>query len=194
MHDVDIMIDEGSTLFPADQFMNTPMWLRKMWAQHRHNGIRIVMLTQDFKAIDINCRRMLWKAYYMKKVIGSRDISPTLPALKRCTIENFFNPRVSTVWGVYTKQEIDPSLMEHDPMTFLAMHMDDEKREQYQELKLVGRKNMHLITWRKINLYNTQQDVKEFETKTFYRHITAKCDNPACEYEHTSHKLDTDYI
>jgi hypothetical protein len=193
LHDCDIMIDEGGTLFPADKFADTPMWLRKMWAQHRHNGIRIVMLTQSFKNIDINCRRMLWKAYYMQKRIGSRDITPTLPPLKPWTILNFLTPCASTVWGIYTKQEIDPEIMENDPMTMLAMHMSEEKEKNMQEMKLVGHKEMHLITWHKISLYNTMQDVKEFESKPFYHHIAAKCESESCKFEHVTHKLDTDF-
>jgi len=109
MHDVDILIDEGASLFPADGYKDTPMWMRKLWSQHRHNGIRIVMLTQDYRGIDINIRRMLWTAYHMTKVCGSRDISPTLPPLVKWTILNFLNPFKTVIWGLYYKRKISPT-------------------------------------------------------------------------------------
>jgi len=77
IHDVDIAIDECNTLFPADGYKDLPEWLRNLFAQHRHRGIRILLLTQDYRAVDINIRRMLWAAYNVKKWIGSRDIAAT---------------------------------------------------------------------------------------------------------------------
>lgn len=184
-HDVDIFVDEGSTLFPADKWADTPIWLRKMFAQHRHNGIRFVMLTQDFKGIDINARRMIWQAYFMKKEMGSRDISPTLPALHEWSLLNPFN----SVWGFYSKQRIDPQVMEMDPMTLLTLKLNEKKADDYAELKLVGNKEYHLITWHKVNLYDTTQDVKEYEVKREIEHIEVKCNHPNCGFTHKSHKL-----
>lgn len=188
-HDVDIFIDEGATLFPADGWTDTPMWLRKMWAQHRHNGIRILMLTQDYMSIDINCRRMLWDAFYMHKVMGSRDISATLPPLARWTWANFLDPRKHVIWGMYTKQRFDPLIMKKNVMVIYDVEMDKDKEKQLQDLKMVGWKQRHLITWRKVNLYDTQQNVKEIEPKRELDHIEVKCDNPGCAYIHKSHRL-----
>jgi len=189
LHDADIMIDEGATLFPADMYKYTPLWLRKMWAQHRHNGIRIVMLTQDYKAIDVNCRRMVWQAYFVHKIMGSRDISPTLPPLVKWSPLNVLNPRKSVVWGLYSVQRVDPQILEGDPLTMLGLKLDEEKAEAYAKLKLVGVSTWHLITWHKVNLYDTTQDVREFSLKREYEHIEGKCENPMCEYIHVGHRL-----
>jgi hypothetical protein len=188
-HDVDIFIDEGSTLFPADGWSLTPMWLRKMWAQHRHNGIRIVMLTQDFMAIDINCRRMLWQSYFVNKIVGSRDISPTLPALSKWTIQNFLNPLKHVVWGIYSSRRFDPLIMRNDALAMLTIQLDEKLQEDYADLKLIGGSKLHLITWRKIQLYDTTQNVKEFEPRRELEHIEALCKKPNCGYVHKTHRL-----
>lgn len=185
-HDVDLFIDEGSTLFPADRWADTPIWLRKMWAQHRHNGIRVVMLTQDFKAIDINVRRMVWQSYLIKKVLGSRDISPTLPPLHQWSITSPFG----SVWGMYTKQRIDPRVMEDNGNFELALRMQgEEAKKAYEELKLIGGSEFHLITWHKINLYDTTQDVKEYDVKREIEHIEVDCKHENCGYKHRTHRL-----
>ena len=185
-HDVDLFIDEGSTLFPSDKWADTPIWLRKMWAQHRHNGTRIVMLTQDFKGIDINCRRMVWQSYLVKKVFGSRDISPTLPPLHKWSPIAPFG----AVWGIYTKQRIDPRVMEDNPQFELHMKLQgEETRKAYEDLKLVGGSEWHLITWHKINLYDTTQDVKEYEVRREIEHIEVACTHEACNYVHRTHRL-----
>jgi len=162
LHDVDIFIDEGATIFPSDSWSQTPLWLRVAWAQHRHRGIRMLMLTQDYMSIDINARRMLWRAYYMKKLIGSRDISPTLPPLHPWTIKNFFSKK-KLIWGVYSLQEFDPLVLKLDTLALLTTQLDERRREQYEELRLTGRPSNHLITTKKVGLYNTMQDVKEWK-------------------------------
>ena len=200
LHDVDLSIDEGATLFPSDGWTDTPMWLRKMWAQHRHNGIRILMLTQDYNGIDINCRRMLWDSFYMRKILGSRDISPTLPALYPWTIANVLNPYKSTVWGIYSKRRIDPTLMKSQATTILVdIKTNDDKRKAYQELKLLGAPSLHLITWKKCHFYDTTQNVKEYEVPLEIEHIEATCggmtkdkktgETIPCAYVHLRHKI-----
>jgi len=185
-HDVDLFVDEGSTLFPADKWSDTPIWLRKMWAQHRHNGIRVIMLTQDFKGIDINIRRMVWQSYLVKKVIGSRDISPTLPPLHKWSVLQPFG----AVWGMYTKQRIDPRMIENNANFEIQMKLQtEETRKAYSDLKLIGGSEWHLITWHKINLYDTTQDVKEYEVKREIEHIEVKCKHPECNYTHRTHRL-----
>lgn len=192
LHDVDLFIDEGSTLFPADKYADTPYWLRKMWSQHRHRGIRIVMLTQDYKGVDINCRRMVWQAYWMRKRIGSRDISPTLPALYPWSFWNMLNPFRSVVWGVYTKQPLDPSMLEENSDLVLRVEMDKKKKsanvENLREMDFVGRPEVHFITWWKTQLYDTTADIKEFEHKVEYAHIEGKCEDISCGYKHVIHK------
>lgn len=191
LHDCDLMVDEGSTLFPADGYANTPMWLRKLWAQHRHNGIRIVMLTQDYEAIDINCRRMLWKTFFVQKRIGSRDITPTLPPLYRWTIFNFLNPKRDVIWGVYTSQEMSPTLIKNKPETLLQLQLNPEgdQAKKMEEVELIGWPKPHVISWWKCNLYDTTQDVKEYQLRREYEHLVGVCKEPDCDYEHVTHRL-----
>lgn len=189
LHDCDLMIDEGSTIFPADGWQDQPMWLRKLWSQHRHNGIRIVMLTQDFKGIDVNIRRMCGASYRMRKLIGSRDISPTLPALSRWTIWNLLHPFRSVIWGVYYRWRIDPSLMEADTKAQLILEVNQKEREKMQKIRLVGIPTFHFITWWKVNLFDTTQDVREFKYSLELEHIEAECKEPYCKKKHITHRL-----
>lgn len=180
-HDIDLFCDEGSTLFPATAKGATddmPLWMKKYIAQHRHNGIRIVLLTQDFMGINITARRCLWDSYYMHKVIGSRDISATLPPVK-------------FIWGIYEKQRISPELMRSDSNSILVeLKMADEKKKKaLNELKLVGIPSIHWIGRHKCNLYDTTQDVAEIEIKREIEHIEVKCKHPLCGYVHKTHKL-----
>lgn len=159
-HDVDIFVDEGALLFPPEEWKNTPKWLRKMWMQHRHRGIRIVMLTQDYQAIDINARRMVWRAYHVKKIIGSRDPAPTLPLLYKWNLKNLFHPFKNVVWGIIQIRNFDPMLFKQDTLQLLKVALYPEEQENLQKLKLMGFSKFRLITWFKINLYDTLEDVK----------------------------------
>jgi len=101
LRNVDIAIDEVGNYFPADGWLNLPRWLRALFAQHRKRGIRIFANTQDYKAVDINFRRMVGVAYRMRKLFSSRDISATLPPVK-------------TVYGLIMRQQFDPSQIEQE--------------------------------------------------------------------------------
>jgi hypothetical protein len=166
-HDIDIMIDEGALWFPAKEVLRTPQWLIEMWTLHRHRGIRILMCTQDYAGIDLNVRRMAGAGYYMHKVRGSRDISPTLPPLSRWTILNFLNPRRSVVWGYYKKRRIDPMVLKHDPVAVMSISLDEKRLEDLSNLRLIGRATTHFITWYKISLYDTTQDITEYDKKLY---------------------------
>lgn len=180
-HDVDLFCDEGSTLFPATAKGATddmPLWMKKFISQHRHNGIRIVLLTQDFMGINITARRCLWDSFYMHKVTGSRDISATLPP-------------VNFIWGWYSKQRISPDLMKSDSNAVLIdlKMAGEEKKKALEDLKLVGVPSLHWIGRHKCKLYDTQQDVAEIEIKREIEHIEVRCKHPDCGYIHRTHKL-----
>lgn len=187
LHDCDLLIDELGTIFPADGFAETPLWIRKMWAQHRHNGLRIVGLTQDYKNCDINARRMLWKAYYLQKRIGSRDITPTLPSLEKWSVKNLLNPKKNVVWGIYTKQEISPEVLDQDKDAVINIALEKQNIKDLQELRLVGVPIPHFITWNKTHLFDTTQNIKEFKMVREVEHIEAIC--KTCGKKHESHKL-----
>ena len=189
LHDCDILVDEGSTLFPADRYGETPRWLCKMWAQHRHRGIRIVMLTQDYSAIDINCRRMLWKAYIMKKRFGSRDITPTLPPLVKWSIWNFLHPRRRTIWGLYTKQQVSPEMLEADNDSLTFLPLQEQKVSMLKKVRMISIPRPHFITAWKCFLYDTTQDIIEVKEEQEYEHQVGRCVDKECNFTHISHKL-----
>jgi len=191
LHDCDLLIDEGATLFPAKKD-DIPMWLRKLWAQHRHNGIRIIMLTQDFKGVNISIRRMCWKAYLMKKEMGSRDISATLPPLVPFSWKALFTFK-PFVWGIYSKREIDPEIVENDvtAVKIQIKRLDDEseKADELRDLELIGRPEYRAITWEAINRYDTTQNVKEYDFKHELEHIVGICKFPNCGKTMETHKI-----
>jgi hypothetical protein len=96
VRDVDIVWDEVATYLDSTQWQNVPLELKRWLQQHRKFGIDIYGNTQDFPMIDISMRRLVHRAFLMKKLVGSRDKSATRPAPKR-------------VWGLIIMREIDPA-------------------------------------------------------------------------------------
>jgi len=153
LHDVDVVIDELANYAPADGWKDLPRWLRKMFAQHRHRGIRIYANTQDYMAVDINFRRMVSKAYEVQKMMGSRDISATLPPIRY-------------VWGVIIKREFDPAQIEEMGVN--------------APLKRKGLPKLLLITKRLIETYDTTQDLPEYMPDSL-EHVELNCVDPLCK-------------
>lgn len=92
--DCDIIIDEIQVYFDSSQWKELGLDIKRFLQIHRHLGINIYGTTQDFKMVDIAMRRLTKKAYWCRKMIGSRDISATLPDIK--------NP-----WGLIMLREIE---------------------------------------------------------------------------------------
>lgn len=181
IHDIDLFCDEGATLFPATSKGaddDLPMWLKKFITQHRHNGIRIVLLSIDFMGINILARRCVWDAWYMRKIIGSRDPSPTLPP-------------INWIWGLYSQQRISPELIKANANSVLLdlKLSGEKKREAMQDLKLIGGTQWHLITRHKCKLYDTTQNVAAIDIKREIEHISVACKHPGCGYVHKTHRL-----
>lgn len=148
LRDVDIIWDEIARHLPADKWGDTPDDMRALFAQHRKRGIRIYANTQDYKAVDINFRRMVGEAYKLKKIIGSRDISVTLPPVKR-------------IWGLIFKRKFNPEQIE--------VEKDIEKLETQGIPKII------FIRKKYINAYNTAQEIPKYEIKEL-EHIERICD------------------
>lgn len=98
---IDVIWDEIAVELPCDGWKDTDPEIRKFFAQHRHRGIRIFANTQDYKMMDINARRMTTRIYEIRKIIGSRDPSPTLPPVK-------------LIWGFALKWELNKQLIRRD--------------------------------------------------------------------------------
>lgn len=163
IHDVDIFIDEAGAIFPSDSWGTTPQWLRELWMQHRKRGIRLLTASQDYMMVDINARRVLWKAYYLKKIMGSRDPSPTMPALARWTIKNFLNPKERVIWGIYWLRPFSPLVLKFDEKSLLLIEIDEFKKEQFLKAGLMKTPIWRLITWKKISWYETRKIIKSWE-------------------------------
>lgn len=82
LRDVDIFVEEIGIYFDAQRWKEMSPIVKRFFALHRHYGIDIYGNTQDFAQVDISVRRMTQKLYYLRKIIGSRDPSPTKPDIK----------------------------------------------------------------------------------------------------------------
>jgi hypothetical protein len=98
---IDVVWDEIAVELPSDRWKDLDAEIRKFFAQHRHRGIRIFANTQDYMMVDINARRMATKVFEIKKKIGSKDPSPTLPPVKY-------------IWGLALKWELNKQLIRKD--------------------------------------------------------------------------------
>ncbi len=70
--------------------------------------------------------------------------------------------------------------------------MNKEYKSALEDMKMIGVPSWHLITWHKCTLYDTTQDVKEYEVKAEIEHIEVACNDPKhpkCDYVMTKHKL-----
>lgn len=161
LHDCDIIFDEISNYIPADEYRSLPRWLRKMFSQHRHRGIRIYATTQDYKMVDINFRRMVARAYEVQKVVGSRDISPTLPPVR-------------FVWGIIVKRQFDPEQLE-----FEGVNSPKLERAPFPKWFLIRRSL--------VNVYDTTQDLKEYQSTELEHHESKPCKK--CGKVHVDHRF-----
>lgn len=160
LRNVDIGWDEIGKDLPADGWKDTPKWLRQLFSHYRKRGNRIFANTQDYMAVDINFRRMVKRAYKLNKVFGNRDISATLPPVKR-------------IWGVITKREFDP----------LELEYEKDKRT----VESLGWPEFLFIRRRYVNAYDTTAEIPPYMPDTF-EHIPIRCIDPSCDFVRVEHK------
>lgn len=128
--DCDIIFDEIATYMDSTQWALMPLEAKRFLQLHRHYGIDIYGTTQDFLMIDKAMRRLVKSAYQVRKIIGSRDKSATLPPVE--------NP-----WGLCVIRQIDQETMEED--------------RQKQKLSGVS---LLFITKELCNVYDTTQELQ----------------------------------
>jgi len=160
LRDCDIIIDEAANYFPADGWGQLPRWLRKMFAQHRHRGMRIFLNTQDYKAVDINLRRMVGVAYRVKKIVSSRDISAT-------------RPPVNFIWGLVMRQQFDPAQIEQEGV--YSPRLKD----------ITAIPAFFTLNRKLIDIYDTTQDIPEYMPNAL-EHEEKTCE--VCGKVHVFHK------
>jgi hypothetical protein len=73
----------------------------RFFSQYRHRGVELYCNTQDYKMVDINFRRMITKAFWVRKLFGNRDPDPTLPPIKH-------------IFGLILKYRVDLTSVEND--------------------------------------------------------------------------------
>jgi len=130
LRDFDLFIDEVANYFPSDKWKDTHHEVRRMFSQHRKRGMEIFANTQDYRMVDINCRRMLSDVFQLYKVVGNRSPSATLP-------------KIRFIWGFIAIYRLDPETLE-----------DDKEKER------VGFPSFFLITRKLTQMYDTAEDIK----------------------------------
>lgn len=170
LRDVDICIDEIANYCPADGWKDLPRWMRNIFSQHRKRGLRIFANTQDYKAVDINFRRMVIHAYHVQTYLKSRNISATMPP-------PWF------VHGVVIKREFDPQDVEELGITSSRLR-DSEQREEYQ----LGIPSFFFLRKKWIDIYDTTQDIPAWRPNEL-EHYEFKCElYPKCAKVHIEHR------
>jgi len=129
--DADLLWDEISEELGADSWEKTSRPMKSFLRQYRKRGVRILSNTQDHADISIHARRRIHKIVYCFKLLGSRDISATLPP-----------PRF--VWGVVVARtvmnpkETDPTSMQFDSYPHEVFFISKELCELYDTRAIVG--------------------------------------------------------
>lgn len=193
LHGCYLIVDDMGTILPADNWTLTPIWMRKMFAQARHFGIRILANMQDPESVDINFRRYVDMAFKFRKIMGSPDPDETKHPIKR-------------VWGLYASREIKAELLwrfgdmgEADILTFKAKQKEKEAMTGTMFYANMFKARMHVITKFKCSIYDTTQDVPEYKP-TGYSHSELGCVDPKhdhinkkapnyCGFKKTTHEI-----
>jgi len=157
LRDVDVVIDEVATYFDARLWETLSLEMRRWLSQHRKFGIEIYGTAQDFAQVDKAFRRLTSDLLYNTKLIGSRDISATLPPPK-------------FIWGIVFVQTLDPT------------RYDEEKSKFNQG----GIPRFMWISRRGTEIFDTRAEVK-LSSALPLKHIEKVCENRDCEFHKTVH-------
>lgn len=82
LSECDLFIDEVGAYFDSRTYADLPLTTRLWLAQAQKLGVRIYGGAQDWGQIDVSFRRLVNRLYELKKVIGTRRPSQTIPAGK----------------------------------------------------------------------------------------------------------------
>jgi len=157
LRDVDIAIDEIATYFDARLWETLSLEMRRWLAQHRKFGIEIYGTAQDFAQTDKAFRRLTSNLLYLRKLIGSADISPTRPAPKY-------------IWGICTISELDPTTYD----------------EQKSKFASKGFPRFMLITRLSTQMFDTRAEVK-LSAALPLKHLEKECENANCGFHKVVH-------
>jgi len=160
IRDADIGWDEIGKDLPAGSWGDTPKELKQVFSHLRKRGNRIFANTQVYEDIDISFRRQIDKAYKIEKLMGSRDISATLPPLKK-------------VWGVITVREFDPLELEN-------------VKEGFRK-NIGGLPKIILLRKKYVEMYDTKMELPPYMPDKL-EHREMECTDPNCDHIRVIHR------
>lgn len=158
LKDVDVAIDEVATYFDARLWDTLSLEMRRWLAQHRKFGIEIYGTAQDFAQCDKSFRRLTSDLLYLKKIIGSGDISPTRPPPK-------------FIWGIVFVRALDPTTYDEQKSKFADGH---------------SLPSIMLINRRMTEIFDTRAEVL-MSSALPLKHIEKECELPNCPFHKTVH-------
>jgi hypothetical protein len=132
VRDADLIWEEMGAILDSRNWESLPIELRRWLQQHRHRGVSIYGNCQEFADIDIAVRRLTEELIYLRKIIGSRDPSPTSPPVKY-------------VWGIILELEFDPR------------QYDEKEKFKAGNWSFGG---IDFITRKIVNIYDMRNDIK----------------------------------
>lgn len=170
LKNVDILWDEIGKDLPAGSFASTPKRLKQVFSHLRKRGNRLFANTQIYEDIDVSFRRQIDYAYEIKKVMGSKDVSATMPAPK-------------FIWGVMRMRRFDPIFLEHQ--------RDPEKRDMMYD----GIGRLYFIRRRYVKIYDTHHEIPPYNPDKFFETTITCIEGENCkEYDHKNKKPHTKVI
>ena len=126
LEDVDVFIDEIFSFFDAKHWQELSFSARRWLSQHRKIGVEIYGNCQDFAQIDVAFRRMTKNLFYLVKLFGSGEPSPTKPPIKR-------------IWGVCIVYRMNPRTYKED---------QKDNGTSFNDIMFITRKNCEVFNMR----------------------------------------------
>lgn len=77
-----IIIDELAVYFDSHDWERMPLSMKRYLRLHRHYGVEIYGVAQDFLTIDKSFRRLVKELYLLEKIVSTREPSPYGPEIK----------------------------------------------------------------------------------------------------------------
>lgn len=158
----DIIWDEIGKDIPAMGWKDMPKYLRQVFSHLRKRGNRIFANTQVYNDIDVSFRRQCDRTFKMVKVIGSPDISASLPPVKH-------------PWGIIVMYEMDKNSLE----------TQDNLDLQKQRAVLIQIPKFLVIRKKWINMYDTKMEIPAWRADKL-AHIEKICEK--CGKVHIDHE------
>lgn len=78
----DIFIDEGAVYFDSRLWADLPLSIRRFLFTHRHLGVDIYLIAQDFPTLDNSFRRLTSQMFFCQKLWSTREPDPLRKPIK----------------------------------------------------------------------------------------------------------------